>query len=283
MLKKISKINILIFTTFFLFTGCVSLIEKTGRVVDGSVFVEKTISAYYSSEENFNIEVLVVERKGSEQSTRITIDKFPMMKLYGTVPDRNESIRINSLEYLGGNIHGWNEFTLELLGEGSLSLVKTAVFMLQGKIEPAQITSGRIQRYDTRITGSEAVTALRNRRERISTLVEWMRLTENSKAVETDSIDKFEKHWKPILFPETVSKRKRPVDWLQDNDRFKKAEDIRWNTGYTERVFPDELVNVRNSGTLLRDWEEALAWIYMEFKWDNIIELLSNKIILEKK
>ncbi|MDR2598068.1 MAG: hypothetical protein LBC76_12210 [Treponema sp.] len=257
--------------------------EKTGRVVDRSVFAEKTISAYHSSEEDFKIEILVVERKNGEQSIRITMDKFPMMKLYGTVPDRNEIIHINSLEYLGGNTHGWNEFTLELLGEGSLSFVKTAVFMLKGKIEPAQITFGRIQRYDTRITSSEAVTALRNRRERVSTLVEWMRLIENSKAAETDNMENFEKYWKPILFPETVSKKKRPANWLQDNDQFKKAEDIRWNTSYTERVFPDELVYVRNSGTLLRDWEEALAWIYMEYKWDNIIELLSNKIILEKK
>ena len=282
-MKKVSKINIFFLTAFFLFTGCVSLMEKTGRVIDRSAFVEKTISTYYSSEENFNIEVLVVERKSGEQSVRITIETFPMMKLYGTVPDRNESIRINSLEYLGGNTHGWNEFTLELLGEGSLSFVKTAVFMLKGKIETAQITSGRIQRYDTRITGSEAVTALRNRRERISTLVGWMRSIKNSKTAETENMENFEKHWKPILFPEIVSKRKRPANWLHDNDQFKKAEDIHWNTSYTERVFPDELIHVRNSGTLLRDWEEALAWIYLEYNWDNIIKLLSNKIILEKK
>jgi len=283
MLKRASKTNFFIFTAFFLLTGCVSLMEKTGRVVDRSAFAEKTISAYHSSEENPNIEILIVERKGGEQSVRITIYKFPMMKLYGTVPDRNENIRLNSLEYLGGNTHGWNEFTLEILGEGSLSFVKTAVFMLKGKIEPAQITSARIQRYDTRITGSEAVTALRNRRERISALAEWMRSPENSETAEADNIENFEKHWKPILFPETVSKKKRPANWLQENDLFKKAEDIRWNTSYTERIFPEELIHVRNSGTLLRDWEEALSWIYMEYKWDNIIKLLSNKIILEKK
>ena len=280
---KISKINLLIFTAFSLITGCVSLMEKTGRTVDGSAFAEKTISAYRSSAGNFNIEILVVERKGKEQSVRITTDKFPMMKLYGTVPDRNENIHINSLEYLGGNTHGWIEFTLELSGEGSLSFGKTPVFMLKGEIDPVQITSGRIQRYDTRITGLEAVTALRNRRERISALVEWMRSSGNSGAEEAGKIENFEKYWKPIVFPETVSKKKRPANWLRENDQIKKSEDIRWNTSYTERVFPEELVNIRNSGTLLRDWEEALAWIYLEYNWDNIIKLLSNKIILEKK
>jgi hypothetical protein len=256
--------------------------EKAGHLVDGSAFEEKTISEYRSLKEDLKIEMLVVEKNGGEQSIRITMEKFPMMKLYGSLPDENKNIHINSLEYLGGNTHGWNEYTLELLGEGSLSFRDIAVFKLNGKIEPVQIKSGRIHRYDTRITGMEAVTLLRNRRERILTLIEWMRSRENSTAASLTDIEKFEEYWKPILFPETVSKNKRPASWLQNNDKFNKAEDIRWNTGYTERVFPEELVNVRNSGTLLRDWEEALAWIYMEYEWENILKLLSVNINFQK-
>jgi len=85
------------------------------------------------------------------------------------------------------------------------------------------------------------------------------------------------------LFPEIVCNKQRTVDWFQENDRFALVEDIYWNTGYTERVFPEELIPIRNSGMLLRDWEEALSWIYMEYELENIIEILSNQIILQRK
>ena len=83
-----------------------------------------------------------------------------------------------------------------------------------------------------------------------------------------------------MLFPEMVTQRNRPENWRQKDDVFKITEDINWNTGFTERVFPQELIEVRNSGTLFRDWEEALGWIYMEYEWENIMELLSEQIIL---
>jgi hypothetical protein len=36
-------------------------------------------------------------------------------------------------------------------------------------------------------------------------------------------------------------------------------------------VFPEALWEYRNSAAMLRDWEEALPWIYMEYSWDYII------------
>jgi hypothetical protein len=96
------------------------------------------------------------------------------------------------------------------------------------------------------------------------------------------TIKDFEKYWKPVFFPELVSGRNKPANWRQDGDIFHRAESINWNTGYTERIFPEELWPVRNSGTLLRDWEEALLWIYLEYEWDNIIKLFSQPIIFQK-
>jgi len=80
-----------------------------------------------------------------------------------------------------------------------------------------------------------------------------------------------------------VSKKQKPEAWQQEGDIFEKADDIRWNTGYTERVFSEELWPVRNSGTLLRDWEEAIFWLYLEYEWDSITEKLSREIILQQK
>jgi hypothetical protein len=92
----------------------------------------------------------------------------------------------------------------------------------------------------------------------------------------------FENYWRPVLFPEMVKRRNRPADWRQESDEFVRGEDIRWNKDYTERVFPEILRNVRNSGTLFRDWEEALLWIYLKYEWDNIVELLSQQITLTR-
>ena len=144
-----------------------------------------------------------------------------------------------------------------------------------------QISSGRIRRFNTFITSGDALSALRNRNERILSIVEWMNTIKDAPNGQT--IKDFKKYWKLLLFPEIVCNKQRTVDWFQENDRFALVEDIYWNTGYTERVFPEELIPIRNSGMLLRDWEEALSWIYMEYELENIIEILSNQIILQRK
>jgi len=269
--------GILFIAAFALFSGCVSLVEKAGRVLDGSAFAEKEIDGYKTD----GMEIKVVKNKAEKRSVIIKLDEFPMMNLRGSYPDENGNFNITSLEYLAGSVQGWNEYTLDLSGTGSLTLGETAALQILEEIEPVQISAGRIRRYDTRITGNEALTGLRNRRERILASVEWM--TAFDDAPNGQNIDNFEEYWKPILFPEMVSKKKKPQDWLYDGDIFIEAEDINWNTSYTKRVFPEELQQVRNSGTLLRDWEEALSWIYLEYEWENIKGNLSRLTILQKK
>jgi hypothetical protein len=33
---------------------------------------------------------------------------------------------------------------------------------------------------------------------------------------------------------------------------------------------------------MLRDWEEALGWIYFQFRWEDIMESLGSEIMLGK-
>ncbi|MDR1869041.1 MAG: hypothetical protein LBQ82_03545 [Treponema sp.] len=258
-----------------LLCACVSVVEKTGRVLDGSAFAEKRIARYRASD----MEITLVQNKKNERSVIIALNDYPMMKIRGSEPDENGEFYLMSLEYLAGSVNGWNEYTLDILGEGYLFLDEDPALKIKKDIEQIQISAGRIHRFDTRITGGEALTGLRNRRERIAATVEWMYSTDN--APKGQKIDDFEKYWKPVLFPEMVLKKKRPAGWLQEGDVFIRSEDIRWNTGYTERVFSEELRPVRNSGTLLRDWEEALSWIYLEYEWESIKERLSRLNILQ--
>lgn len=280
-----SAVRMTMFCASLLFCGCFSLVDKAGRALDGSAFMEKETARYQTAEKD--IEITETRNKAGEKTLVIAIKEFSMMKLRAAPPDENGEFYLASLEYLGGSALGWNEYSLELSGTGncrpslgSLSKEETAVLTISKEIEPVQITAGRIQRYDTRITGGEALAYLRNRRERITAAVQWMASLDASP--QGISLDEFEEYYKPLLFPEMVSKKERPSGWLQEDDTFIKAEDIKWNIGYTERFFPEELREIRNSGTLLRDWEDALPWIYLEYEWENVKEILSRQLILRR-
>jgi len=256
--------------------------EKTGQILDGSAFAENRIALYSMNEKDgavTDMELSIVRNRENEESVIITFKKYPMMKLRATKPDSDGIFSLLSLDYLAGNTHGWNEYSLSIFGEGTLLIDENVSIQIK-EIEQVTITNGRIHRYDTRLTGNEALTALRNRYDRIGALGEWMLSLDNPK---NQTIKEFEKHWKPILFPERVSSGKKPSGWKQKGDKFEKAEDIRWNTGYTQRIFPEELWLIRDSGTLLRDWEEALSWIYLEYEWESISKMLLQNNILNKK
>jgi len=278
------KKTVFLLTFVLLFGGCVSVMEKAGRKIDGSASAEKKVSVYRANKKDGAAEdmaVTVIKNKAGEQSVLIAMDKYPMMRLRGSLPDENGAFYLISLEYLSGSYSGWNEYSMDLLGTGSLSLGETCVLEIKDDIEHIQITSGRIKRYDTRITGAQALTSLRNRNERIIATTAWMASLNAPEKNSINDIDSFENFWKPILFPEMVSKKKRPDGWQKEGDIFTEAEDIRWNTGYTKRTFLDELQPVRNSGTMLRDWEETLSWIYLYYEWENIKEILSQKTIFK--
>jgi len=261
--------------------GCASLIEKTGQVLDGSAFAEKQTAMYRTAyNADGAMEIRKMRNKAGESSVVITLRQFPAMKIRGAAPDDNGEFQLIALDYRGGNVHGWNEYRLDLAGSGNLVLGDTtAKFSVSDEIHVIGISSGRIRRYDTRITGTEALSSLRNRHDRILALAKWMNSRENPPTFNNG--DAFEEYWKPVLFPEILSKKKRPADWRQESDQWVRAESIRWNTGYTERVFPEVLWVIRNSGTMLRDWEEAVEWIYIEYEWSRIQELLARETILD--
>jgi hypothetical protein len=270
----------LFFAVLLLCTGCASLVEKAGRALDGSGRAEKKVAEYRAP----LLAVQQMQNKAGEQSLLITMDKFPAIKIRGSAPDESGEFIITSLDYLGSSPHGWNEYRLDLSGTGNFVLGEdTATLSIAEEIETVGISAGRIRRYDTRITGAEALTNLRNRRERLLALAEWINSEDNPYAKICGDQKTFEKYWKPILFPEITAKKKRPELWLQEGDRRVRTEDINWNVSYTERVFPEELRLIRDSGTMLRDWEEAVDWIYIECEWNRITETLLGETVLQKK
>jgi hypothetical protein len=267
-----------------LWGGCVSLVEKAGKFLDGSSRDEKKIAVYRAAlKDGEGMGVTEVQNKAGDSLVIITLEQFPSIKIRGSAPDAQGEFYLTALDYLGGSPHGWNEYRLDLAALGTLVLGETsATLSVPNEIIAVEISSGRIRRFDTRITGNEALTSLSNRRERILALSEWMNAPSQEAVPRNLSRSNFEKYWKPVLFPELVFKKKRPSGWNQEGDDWARAEDIRWNASYTKRVFPEELWSIRDSGTMLRDWEEAFEWIYVEYSWNRIVELLSQETVLNK-
>jgi hypothetical protein len=277
------------------FSACSSMMEQTGRLLDGSAFAETTDAVYENESAGFSGRGVTVSRKriAAENSEYLLIEfaAFPALAIRAAAPDRDHRIVLESLEFFGPNLNGRNVFSRELSGEGRFKDEwYTAFLALPQPPEVLDISGGMIVRGGARITGDEALAALRNRSERIDALVSWMafRLEENDPSRIFEDEGAFKEFWEPILFPETAAAKKRPPEWTSaaEGGRRQRGEDIAWSVDYTEALFAGEAAEnlrpVRNSGTLLRDWEEALPWIFLQFEWDAIMESLLSEIRLVK-
>jgi len=83
----------------------------------------------------------------------------------------------------------------------------------------------------------------------------------------------FDHDLKSLLFPEVYgfsAEYPQPPISEKNKDRFVKQEEIPWDTRYSAEYFPDELIDVRNSGTLFRDFEEASDLIYINCLWQEL-------------
>jgi hypothetical protein len=277
-----------------LLAGCASLVEKAGRALDGSAFAEEELALYrlawaegYTDAEGEapdgetgSVEVRRLLRKEDGQEIlAISPGTLPGLRINAAAPNENGEFYLSSLDFFCSNISGWNSFTLELSGTGIfLAKGKDALLKLTAPAEAVNITRGKIRRDETRLAGGDALTALRNRQERISALCQWMRGPDTPRF---KNQAEFENYWQPILLPEMLPPAQRPPAWTRQDAEWSSGEDIRWNASYTRDRFPEDLWKIRDSGTLLRDWEEAIDWIYFIYVWDELFAALSNEMNLK--
>jgi hypothetical protein len=198
------------------------------------------------------------------------------------VPDEAGDFLITSIHFTFSGVDGWLEIDMDAAGNGKLIDNDAAgtIFLIDGAIEMGEITNGGIKRRSRTLSGSRALTELRNRGERITAVIDWMK----EQAVEKEFVSQedFEAYWQPVILPETVKKKLRPplfneskTTGAKEKSFYVYSEDTWWNTAYTRGIFPEHLWMLRDSGGLLRDWEEASAWFYIDYDWENIIESLN--------
>jgi hypothetical protein len=254
--------------------GCASLVEKGGRFLEGDR--EKTLAVYRGG--SFELRH-VRNRKGGAEFLALLTASFPTLRINMSVPDSSGNLTLLSLDFSSPSYSGWNSFTLDLAGTGIFSPRGNGGTLQTGTVDILQISGGKIRHQDDRITGEEALSALRNRYERIRSLTGWMRERGQDRLFADQRA--FEGYWEAVLFPERSPQKKRPPDW-DENALWVREGERRWNDTYTRAIFPEELWPVRNSGALLRDWEEAAAWIYFDYQWENLAGSLAGELYFNK-
>jgi hypothetical protein len=262
-------------------SGCLSLTEKAGRFLEGN---SAPAARLYRSPETVPKGQGYQVRERAGQGLDILIESLPFITLKASLPAADGSFYLESLEYLGGSFSGWVEFSLALSGAGAFNSGEGGLFTLSLKapVEAVLISGGRISRGGARLSGEEALRALNNRYERIQALAEWMRLRD-APAEASGGIGDFDAYWKPLLLPELVPRKKRPPQYGAGADaRWVWAEQVRWNAAYTEKLLPEELRSLRDSGTLKRDWEESRQWIFLVYAWDRIFNALEANRVVQK-
>ncbi|MDR2050004.1 MAG: hypothetical protein LBP69_11175 [Treponema sp.] len=282
----------------YMVSGCMSLTESAGRIADGSKFAEKTLESC-RGENGTNLSR--VRFRDESTALKLMFDSRPNLAFYLVPAGETGRYVLASYTFLASTVKGWNEFTVDLSGSGDLedagndSEGKKRYRLVIENIEEIGVSSGRVRSGDNRLGGGEALGILRNRKARIEALTGWMKdsaaMPGSAAAFTTAAFTaaaaagtlsfqtekEFDAYWKPILLPEMAPKRKRPANYDGGQAEWIKAEDVKWNAAYSAG-FPEDIAMLRNSGALLRDWEEALPWIYLSFQWDDIINSITGEL-----
>jgi hypothetical protein len=286
MIRKMYSVLILFVSLAAVFvSGCTSLVNAAGETLDSGAFSSKPLAVYLSEAKRKERTIELREETNKADGAAgvlITSSDLPGFALRGSMPDSQGRFELTSVDFLSSHYSGWNEFSLDLLGRAEFAAGDNGgVLRITENAERVQITKGRIRLKSSRITGSEALSNLRNRRERILALTDWMRGQDGVPLFTNQK--EFGEFWKPRLLPEMVSKKTRPPEWQKENAEWAKADSVKWNQTYTALLFPEELRVIRDSGALLRDWEESLPWIYLEYNWDFILASFDEAYLVRKK
>ena len=162
---------------------------------------------------------------------------------------------------------GWTE--ADITTTGTLLLEKNGTkwdVTVLSKLVPEQTTQAKLRYRDTIKRNDEAVSLMNRRIERITATVEWLsKKLPSDRFSENGGIKAFGKEAGSILFPELYgypAGTEKSADTAENRSR---GEGYSWDIAYTKETFPEYMKEIRNSGTLFRDWEESTDLIYFMY------------------
>ncbi len=185
------------------------------------------------------------------------------VKVHGIkTSDENGTIwEIEKVEYFASWDRGWTEavFTAEGLLRFSLKNAVWEVTVVETpEILAVEMASVRLQ--DSFYKGDQALSILRNRWARIHAAVTELPPEQFSEKPRGS----FDNSYGPVYFPELYGYGPGGVPI----GPYVTGEEMKWDTGWTAKNLPEFLREVRDSGTLFRDWEEGLELWYLAAQWN---------------
>lgn len=205
-------------------------------------------------------------------------------------------IYLNAMQFLAVWPNGWTEGEANIFAK--LKLTKEENYYkckIEEKFEIFEITKGAIRYQDDYYYDDKGLINVKNKFDRIIALNEFLKKQEGSQEFFLTPIfssktnksykDNFEKFLFPELFLDSVVYKSSNFKITDPSNDLILGENILWNKKYTDNFFPEHLKNVRNSGTMLRDFEETIDLCFAEYNLNYFFDkfLTKQKLILIKK
>lgn len=204
------------------------------------------------------------------------IAPFPGMDIFvNGFLDSDGTLQAESVTWFTNWRDGWTEANISASGslrvEGSGKEAKLAV------VEPVafvSVESARIRYRDRIIYGDEAARLLERRILRAETAALALLEAFNGRHFPSFTAKKkserpasFEYAAGQYLFPERYGYPEGSKPSPKNAENRTRGEGLEWDTGYTGTIDP-QLAEVRDSGTLWRDWEECAGLFYFIYQME---------------
>jgi len=258
-----------------LFAGCVTVTEKL------------------STEDPADLATFIVKKDNTgELQGELRSPLLPGATFTGDVvaEQREYIFYITTVRFFTNWPNGWTEGIYEASGTYTLEKQKPDrrggfLLRVEDPFTLWNIKHGAVRYFDTYFRGDDGLSKVKNRIDRIEETTDFV-----NKKTEREiwySLEDYSQTAAPLLFPE--AKRR----FAQQNRLFQSCREecceeralgagIRWCTGYSVELLPENLIPLRNSGTMWRDWEESGKLWYTVSNLDYVMHTLLDKVRLRE-
>lgn len=191
---------------------------------------------------------------------------LPAADVRGDIEETEEGLifYVTGVRFFANWPNGWTEGIYEASGSYLVTFENGgARLQLRDEVTLWDIAAGEIRYFDTYYRGENGFTKVKNRIDR---------MTEISRFLKTErDFPPFYRDYKngtgkiaAFLFPELKGSPAEGEDSVL-------GAGIRWDSGYTDEILPEQYGELRNSGTLWRDYEEAAGLFYTIYNFDYVL------------
>lgn len=230
---------LLFFFTVLIFGGCKTIVQEY-------VMIAADVPSRFT----------ILRNKEGEVYGEYRNPLIPAAVISGDIEDTREGglrFYVTEVRFFTNWPNGWTEGVYEASGTyllhntgGNTRLEVEEEFTLW------DITSGGIRYFDTYYRGDEGSRKVKNRIDRMT---EISRFVKKEKGFPGKDRVTFSRNIRAFLFPEAAVM----------------GAGIVWDKQYTEKILPEQYIELRNSGTIYRDFEEAPVLFYTMYNLDYVM------------